>query len=230
MSRQMNYNNTQYSLKPCTQTAKHLYKVNAKKPYCKVCHDAGKPESEYTSHHVRSLPDKQGNTTILCPTILNTECRFCYGLGHTAKFCPTLANKKKSEEKEKREVKKPQQVQPTKKQDFRGGGFNALLLLEEDTEKSLAPPFSKVDKVDWPTLGEPSKRVANVPSYSAAVAKQVPISSKESNQQQNQNQSGFQVLQNGAVYTKTEVEKPIYVPTKSLKWTDYDSDDDNTAW
>jgi hypothetical protein len=61
---------------------------NNKKPYCKVCQDAGKSESEYTSHWVKDLT---GKTT--CPTLLKTECRFCYKLGHTSKFCKEL-NKK----------------------------------------------------------------------------------------------------------------------------------------
>ena len=56
-----------------------------KKPYCKVCHDAGKPESEYANHWVKDL---NGKTT--CPTLLNTECRYCFKRGHTAKFCSVL--------------------------------------------------------------------------------------------------------------------------------------------
>ena len=32
--------------------------VSMKKPYCKVCHDAGKTESEYTSHWVKDLTGK----------------------------------------------------------------------------------------------------------------------------------------------------------------------------
>jgi hypothetical protein len=47
-----------------------------------VCHDAGKPESEYANHWVKDL---NGKTT--CPTLLNTECRYCFKRGHTAKFC-----------------------------------------------------------------------------------------------------------------------------------------------
>lgn len=67
--------------------------VSAKKPYCKICHDAGKPEKEYTNH---MLKDRNGKT--VCPTLLNTECRFCHKLGHTAKFCDAP---KKNEKKEK---------------------------------------------------------------------------------------------------------------------------------
>ena len=61
-----------------------------KKPHCKVCQDAGKPEKEYTNHWVK---DRNGNTT--CPTLLNTECRYCLKKGHTVKFCSALANKNK---------------------------------------------------------------------------------------------------------------------------------------
>ena len=70
------------------------------KPYCKVCHDSGKSESVYSSHWVKSLPDKNGNTKIVCPTLLDTECRYCFKLGHTTKFCPVLVQNNKRKEKE----------------------------------------------------------------------------------------------------------------------------------
>lgn len=71
---------------------------NIKKPYCKVCYDAGKTESEYTSHWVRSK-DRTGKTVVICPTLLSTECRFCYKMGHTAKFCPTIQKNQKEHQK-----------------------------------------------------------------------------------------------------------------------------------
>jgi hypothetical protein len=79
--------------------------VSTKKPYCKVCFDAGKPESMYTSHWVRTLPDRNGKTTVLCPTLLETECRFCYKLGHTTKFCPAIEQNKKQKEGADRKLK-----------------------------------------------------------------------------------------------------------------------------
>lgn len=225
--------------KSCSQNAKFLNRqAPAKKPFCKVCHDAGKPEIDYTSHHVRSLPDKQGNSKVTCPTLLNTECRFCYGLGHTAKFCPAIAAKKKAEERRERdderrlrEAKKPVE-QP--KQNLRGG-FSALLDLDDDdestTKKAVSSLAPKVEKEEWPTLGQPSQRVASVPSYASAVAKQVPITAAVAKQQA---PSGFQVLQKGAVYEKTEPEKPLR-RTMSNWAADYSSDEedeelDNSAW
>jgi hypothetical protein len=69
---------------------------NERKPFCKVCQDAGKTESEYTSHYVRTIPDHNGNTTVICPTLISTVCRYCSKLGHTTKFCPVI---KKNEER-----------------------------------------------------------------------------------------------------------------------------------
>lgn len=71
----------------------------SKKPHCKVCQDAGKSEKEYTSHYVRSMPDRTGKTVVTCPTLLATECRFCFEAGHTTKFCPVIAKNKKEEAK-----------------------------------------------------------------------------------------------------------------------------------
>ena len=80
-------------------------KSNAnKKPFCKVCHDAGKSESEYTSHFVRSRPDMNGKTKVTCPILAATECRYCYELGHTTKFCPVLEENAKRSKKEKSET------------------------------------------------------------------------------------------------------------------------------
>ena len=81
--------------------SKIINNANAKKPFCKVCFDAKKPESEYTSHHVRSLPDMNGKTVVTCPVLKSTECRYCYNFGHTAKFCPVLEENKKKEKKAK---------------------------------------------------------------------------------------------------------------------------------
>ena len=55
------------------------------KPFCKVCFDANKPESQYTSHFVRKTKDL--NSEILCPIILATECRYCHKIGHTISKC-----------------------------------------------------------------------------------------------------------------------------------------------
>lgn len=110
--------------------SRNTKKISTKKPYCKVCHDAGKPESEYTSHWVKDLT---GKTT--CPTLLDTECRYCHNLGHTSKFCDSA--KKSSSDFKSDVVTKEQpkkKVQVVKKQ---GNGFAALCCdSESDDEDS----------------------------------------------------------------------------------------------
>lgn len=76
------------------------------KPYCKVCHDTGKPESIYRSHYVKSSPGPNG--VIVCPTLAKLECRYCHKTGHTVKHCVVLEDRKKQEEKEANRKEKKQ--------------------------------------------------------------------------------------------------------------------------
>jgi hypothetical protein len=82
-------------------------KVN--KPYCKVCHDAGKKEEEYTSHYVKSTPGPNG--IVVCPTLLAQECKFCFKKGHTTSYCKQLSMKNDIENRNQnvicKEVVKP---------------------------------------------------------------------------------------------------------------------------
>ena len=69
--------------------------------FCKVCKDAGKTETEYTSHYVK---DKSGKTT--CPTLLNQACKYCKQTGHTVKFCQALKLNEKNNRREEYFAKK----------------------------------------------------------------------------------------------------------------------------
>jgi len=136
-------------------------KTSAKTPYCKVCHDAGKPESEYTNHWVRSLPDRTGKTTVTCPTLLSTECRYCYKLGHTAKFCPVLEQNKKDRERAERQSARNQEaMQKAKIENIKPArGFAALMEDSTDSEdeeiKVSTLPTIVVE--EFPALGAPAK-------------------------------------------------------------------------
>ena len=107
---------------------------NNNKTFCKVCKDAGKPESEYTSHSVRA------NNKVICPTLLATECRYCWQKGHTTKFCPALEAKKKAEERQQViEVKQSlPQIQTIKKR----GCFD-VLAEDSDEEEEKFPTLKK---------------------------------------------------------------------------------------
>lgn len=163
----------------------------AKKPYCKVCHDAGKPESEYTNHYVRSSPDRNGNTNVTCPTLLSTECRFCYKLGHTTKFCPVIATRKKHEEKSVRlssfKVKEQEKKEKENKNKNNSAkksvsGFSAIYIdSDDDAEENIKTSKTVVDdkKVivdEFPALCSVKTDKPILTGYATMASK--PISSK----------------------------------------------------
>lgn len=118
--------------------------MSVKKPYCKVCHDAGK--SEYTNHWVKDL---NGKTT--CPTLLNTECRYCFKRGHTAKFCSVLAKNNKEK------ICYPQKKQLImKKPVFQNKPINGFAVLcNDDDEEEIANIVFGVkpeEKTSWATI------------------------------------------------------------------------------
>jgi hypothetical protein len=126
--------------------------MSVKKPYCKVCHDAGKPESEYNNHWVKDL---NGKTT--CPTLLNTECRYCFKRGHTAKFCSVLA--KNNKENKQTVMNKPliHQNKPIT-QNKPTNGF-AVLCNDDDEEEIINIVFGikPEEKTSWASIASKPK-------------------------------------------------------------------------
>jgi len=57
-------------------------------PTCSFCKQLGK---EYHGHMMRN-----NDGVIVCPILLNNECRYCHEKGHTPKYCPVLQNKQKN--------------------------------------------------------------------------------------------------------------------------------------
>ena len=139
------------------------------KPFCKVCHDAGKPESVYTSHFVRSAPGPNGKVT--CPTLLSLQCRYCYQSGHTVKFCSVLKEKNnyqaRAQEKESvvqpRPTQRQKEIKPT-------NAFAALDVSDEESDEETQ--VTTVIKDEFPVLGEAKLRVqeATKPAFSYANA------------------------------------------------------------
>ena len=68
-------------------------KKSQKKPFCKVCFDASKPESLYTNHFLKDRPGPNGK--VVCPTLLMTECRYCHEKGHFKSHCSQLVERKR---------------------------------------------------------------------------------------------------------------------------------------
>ena len=210
--------------------------INApvRKPYCKVCHDAGKPESEYTSHYVRSLPDKTGKTQVTCPTLLNLSCRFCGKNGHTVKFCSEIANMKKAEERKtkatEKQAKEEQEKRAKANSRTRMTGF-AALQIDSDNEESEDEIDDSVEPVQpiQPLIG----------GYAAALMKPVPVSAPKPARAPNTiGEFKAITIQSGVRYEKKEEdEEELRMRekfAKECKWME-DSDDeeeeeDNSAW
>jgi hypothetical protein len=76
--------------------------------YCKVCQDAGKPESEYRSHFTRESKDP--NSKVCCPTLLALECRYCFKAGHTIKYCKVLKDNEKNKKRWELEAKNKKHI------------------------------------------------------------------------------------------------------------------------
>ena len=140
---------------------------SVKKPFCKVCQDAGKSEMEYTSHYVRSLPDARGNTKITCPTLAATECRYCYKLGHTTKFCPAIKENEKRSQKQKSVANYAEKPKPKAAPKKPVNQFDALAS-ESDEDK---PEHTPVVKEEYPTLGVKKEAAPITGGWAEIVAK-----------------------------------------------------------
>lgn len=146
--------------------------TTSKQPYCKVCHDAGKSESEYTTHWVKDL---SGKTT--CPTLLNTECRYCYKLGHTAKFCQSLAKINKEKVRAERKIHLDEEKHKVQNKSDKSGlvvtnGF-AALCYDSDSEEEI-PEWNV--KIDYPTplvSVEAKDDKKEIETWASIVAKEV---------------------------------------------------------
>ena len=135
----------------------------APKPFCKVCFDAGKTETEYTSHFVKSEPGIKGK--VVCPTLLNQACTYCHQNGHTVKFCKVLAqnNKKYEKEEKKQKYYQSQGAVSNQKQNPNSTKVqNTFAALDIDSEE---PVSNKQDADQFPALCQPT-----TPPYPPPVA------------------------------------------------------------
>ena len=117
---------------------------SAVKPYCKVCHDAGKSEKEYTSHFVKSSPGPEGK--VVCPTLLCQSCGYCGNCGHTPKFFPTLAAQKAAEEKAQKQSARKEAIEKSeskkaapKPAPAKAKSINVFDALDSDSEPEPEP-------------------------------------------------------------------------------------------
>ena len=221
------------------------------KKFCGVCQKAGLSEREYTSHFTKSVPGPQG--IVICPTILNNECSFCFNFGHFKSACPALAEREKQQKRSEAQDKrfKQQDVRVQKSSAFTNGGFSVLADSDSDSESNKKQPavgikrsFSQVNKpeakvaskvaskdLEWPALcSKPSNTstVTDKPSFATVISTAAPVKKVDTSRP---NICGFTVLTNtGSSYTPSESAK------KYRSWLeDSDTEDeedyvDNSAW
>lgn len=179
--------------------------VIVKKPYCKVCHDAGKSEEEYTSHFVRS--DMRPNSKVVCPTLLSLECRYCREKGHTVSFCLVLKKHKKEDVRRDFANNKVSEKKPVGPQKV-SNSFGALNQDSDDEEEEEKPKKPVVE--EFPALCRPVAKVVE--------AKPIAIS------------YAAQAAKTAAPLSKAVLEKPVLArqTAVNMSWADWiDSEDDD---
>ena len=209
--------------------------VKVVKPFCKVCHDAGKPESVYTSHFVRS--DTGPNSKVICPTLLAQECRYCCKIGHTVKFCPVLVDQKKTDTKtaKKDEFLEAQVNKPiTKKHKKKQNAFE-VLDFESDTEKediniyknTMKQEPEKPKKDDFPALSSKTGSISAVTTLTgyANIAAKSRSQFEAEQKQMDAEKYEKELIERSIKGAKQVAKKEVPVVKKS--WADYDSDDDD---
>lgn len=221
------------------------------KKFCGVCQKAGLSEREYTSHFTKSVPGPQG--IVICPTILNNECSFCFELGHFKSACPALAERDKQHKRSEAQDKrfKQQDVRVQKSCAFTNGGFSVLADSDSDSESNKRQPavgikrsFSQVNKpeakvaskdLEWPALcSKPSNTsaVTDKPSFATVISTAAPVKKVDTSRP---SICGFTILTNtGSSYTPSEsVNKQFHIDWSAYSESDTEDEEeyvDNSAW
>ena len=178
------------------------------KKYCKVCHDAGKTETEYTSHFIRE--DRDPLSKVVCPTLLSLDCRYCSRKGHTVKYCKILEKDKIAET---RQSKNSITNTKSKSQEKYKQPNNIFSNLESDTEdEDEAENEEKELVIRAPAI------TTNIKSYASALLRPAIIPKKVKI-------APIITRQNNDIVPSYNNIKSTYIKNKS--WADTDSDTDS---
>ena len=196
--------------------------VTANKYFCKVCQDAGKPESIYTSHNVRQTQDKTAPVT--CPTLLAQECRYCHNLGHSIKYCPIIKeqnDRKQQYERKSESVQAPVKVPAPAK---RNVPKNVYMIFSEESDEEREREQERI-RNPVPTPQIIRKQAPSVISYASVLSKE-----KDETQTQTQTKAKEPEVKEVKKEPEVKVVKPYvpvaYKPQAKINWADCDSEDD----
>ena len=104
-------------------------------PFCRVCKDAGKTMSQYTSHFVKDRP----GGFVVCPTLLEQQCKYCHDKGHTPKYCPKLKRKNSFNQPTSSSTHSTPHTMPLELQRYHADGFVCHDACSHDTPSP--PPY-----------------------------------------------------------------------------------------
>ena len=217
-------------------------KKGVPKPYCKVCHDAGKSEVEYTSHWVKNKPGPDG--VVICPTLLAQECRYCHESGHTPSCCKKLERDNKVQAKRDHERERAKRIEQSRIQEAAkkpqaqaakcGGGFAALSFESSDSDESPRPCTRPVEA--FPALCPASRSLlldSATPaagSYaSMAVKTKFQFEMEQSKKENDRLRAQMQSLDLERYVPKVRTPK-VYKPVAQRSWaddSDWESDDED---
>lgn len=196
-----------------------IINTNVKRtPFCKVCIDAGLPNSVYESHWVKTLEGK-----VCCPTLLEQSCRYCKVKGHTVKFCNILKQEQESNKTTSHVNKTPIIIATSQVEQTQNNAFSSLYESDtDDDEKPKQKPkqFKKVDIIPSPTPVIISKS-PQPPSHTKTYASVVTTTPEPIKQ--------IETLQSHCISLKyDENHNTVFTNIKIIKnWADYsDSDSD----
>ena len=182
----------------------------SEKKYCKVCQDAGKPESEFYSHFTRESRDPTSKVT--CPLLLALECRYCFKSGHTVKYCPSIKAKDKQNRREEYSYEKSKKASNP----IKNTPQNVFTCLNCDSDDDDTNVKNNSLTNEFPELVQ-LKRSAplNNNSYAAALATVVPLPLPAK-------------IPDPVSVTTLEVKLPSNIKRLStISWADMESDTDD---
>ena len=191
----------------------------AVKPFCKVCHDSGKTEAEYTSHFVKSEPGSKGK--VVCPTLLSQGCSYCHETGHTVSYCQVLKQNNKNKEKVQRVIvfhNKDSFVEAKNQKQNNNHRFAALGLLDEESDKIEAQEVLR--QAQYPVLQAQAQAQARAQAIRQAPVAAISYASMANKPPSSQHKTPPAVTKSRAIVTHN-VKK---------SWADWsDSDDDEAS-
>jgi len=183
-------------------------KATTNKYFCKVCQDAGKPESIYTSHNVRQTQDKTAPVT--CPTLLAQECRYCHKQGHSIKYCPIIKDQNDRKQQYQQYQHKEAQQPIRKPEAKKNTSKNVYMIFADESDEEREREQERIrNPVPTPQIIKTQANPSAI-SYASVLVKE------------NEKEPEFK-------QTLPEVKQYVPVikkPQAKFNWADCDSDDE----